>query len=261
MELEVRRRDDIEMEFVLSGVDPAFANALRRVMLREVPVMAIDEVEFIVNDSVMYDEVLSHRLGLVPLRTPDGYVLPSECKCEDKRCEKCSVKLTLKKEGPAVIMSGDLKSADKEVVPVSGSIPLVKLADGQRLQLIAIAHLGLGEDHAQWQPGVVSYKYMPIFELDAKACDACGSCVEWCPQKILKLISGKLGITGVEKCTMCRACVEACPRGAIKIGHDGSKFIFKIESTGALPPEQILSKALDILSDKCKDFIKQLKKL
>jgi ferredoxin len=60
---------------------------------------------------------------------------------------------------------------------------------------------------------------------------------------------------------MCRACVEACPKGAIKIRHDGSKFIFKIESTGGLPPGRILLKSLDILSDKCKDFIKQLKKL
>jgi len=261
MEIEVRKLAADEMEFLLSDTNPAFANTLRRIMLREVPVMAIDEVEFVANDSVMYDEILSHRLGLVPLKTPDGYILPSECKCDDKRCEKCSVKLTLKKEGPAVVMSGDMKSADKEVVPVSDSIPLVKLAEGQRLQLIAIAHLGEGKNHAQWQPGVVSYKYMPIFELDAKTCDACGACVERCPRKILELVGGKVGITDVEKCTMCRACVEACPRGAIKIGHDGSKFIFKIESTGALPPERMLSKALDILGDKCKDFVKQLKKL
>ena len=260
MEIEVRKLTADEMEFLLSGADPAFANTLRRVMMREVPVMAIDDVEFVVNDSVVYDEMLSHTLGLVPLKTPDGYVLPSECKCDDKRCEKCSVQLKLKKEGPAVVVSGDIKSADKEVVPVSDSIPLVKLTDGQKLQLIAIAHLGQGKNHAQWQPGVIAYKYMPIFELDAKACDACGKCVERCPRRILELSDGKLKITDVEKCIMCRACVEACPKGAIKIGHDESKFIFNVESTGALPPEQILSKALDGLGDKCKDFIKQLKK-
>jgi DNA-directed RNA polymerase subunit D len=260
MEIDVRKLTADEMEFLLSGADPAFANTLRRVMIREVPVMAIDEVEFVVNDSVVYDEMLSHTLGLVPLKTPDGYILPSECKCDDKRCEKCSVQLTLKKEGPAVVMSGDMKSADKEVVPVGDSIPLVKLNEGQKLQFIAIAHLGMGKNHAQWQPGVIAYKYMPIFELDAKLCDACGKCVERCPRKILELSDGKLKITDVEKCTMCRACVEACPKGALKIGHDDSKFIFNIESTGALPPEKILSKALDELGDKCKDFIKQLKK-
>jgi len=260
MEIEVRKSTADEMEFLLTGADPAFANALRRVMLREVPVMAIDDVEFVVNDSVVYDEIFAHTLGLVPLKTPGGYVLPSECKCDDKRCAKCSVQLTLKKEGPAVVVSGDMKSADKEVAPVSDSIPLVKLTKGQNLQFIAIAHLGLGKNHAQWQPGVIAYKYMPIFELDAKACDACGKCVERCPRKILEVSDGKLKITDVEKCTMCRACVEACPKDAIEIGHDGSKFIFTVESTGALPPEKILSKALDVLGDKCKDFIKQLKK-
>ena len=260
MEIDVRKLTADEMEFLLSDAGPAFANTLRRVMMREVPVMAIDDVEFVVNDSVVYDEMLSHTLGLVPLKTPDGYILPSECKCDDKRCEKCSVQLKLKKEGPAVVMSGDMKSTDKEVAPVSDSIPLVKLTEGQNLQFIAIAHLGMGKNHAQWQPGVIAYKYMPIFELDAKLCDACGKCVERCPRKILELSDGKLNIIDVEKCTMCQACVEACPKEAIKIGHDDSKFIFTIESTGALPPEKILSKALDGLGDKCKDFIKQLKK-
>ena len=261
MELEVRKLNGVDMEFVLSGADPAFANALRRVMLREVPVLAIDEVEVVVNDSVMYDEVLAHRLGLVPLHTPDGYVMPLDCKCDDKRCAECSVKFTLKREGPATVLSGDLKPSDKDAKPVSDSVPLVKLAEGQAIHLIGIAHLGLGKDHAQWQPGVVAYKYMPKFTLNEKLCDACGVCVERCPRKILELAGDKLRIIDVEKCTMCRACVEACPKGAITIGHDASKFIFTIESTGALPPERILAKALDSLGDKCKDFLKQLKKL
>jgi len=261
MQLEIRRLEGNEMEFVLSGADPAFANALRRAMLREVPIMAIDEVEFVANDSVMYDEILSHSLGLVPLRTADGYLMPDECKCKEGRCSKCSVDLILKREGPGTVTSGELKPSDKKVVPVSASIPLVKLEKGQKLEFTAIARLGLGRAHAKWQPGVVAYKYMPVFEVDLKACDGCGACIERCPKNILELSKDKAKITDIEKCTMCRACVEACPREAIRVNHDDSKFIFRIESTGSLPPDRILLKATEALGKKCKEFIKQVKKL
>jgi len=261
MELETRRLEGDEMEFVLSEANPAFANALRRAMLREVPIMAIDEVEFVANDSVMYDEILSHNLGLVPLRTPDGYLMPDECKCKEDRCSRCSVSLSLKREGPVTVTSGDLKSSDKKVVPVGASIMLVKLDKEQKLEFTAIARLGLGKEHSKWQPGVISYKYMPIFEVDLKACDACGACIERCPRNILELSKDKVKITDIEKCTMCQTCVEACPREAIRIGHDDSRFIFRIESTGALPPERILLKAIEALGKRCKEFVKQVKKL
>lgn len=55
MKLEIRKLEGDVMEFVLSGADPAFANALRRTMLRDVPIMAIDDVEIVANDSVMYE--------------------------------------------------------------------------------------------------------------------------------------------------------------------------------------------------------------
>jgi len=261
MELKIKKLDGDEMEFVLSGTNPAFANALRRTMLREVPIMAIDEVEFVANDSVMHDEILSHTLGLIPLRTQDGYLTPDECKCKEGRCPKCSVSLTLKREGPVTVTSGDLRSSDKKVVAVSSSILLVKLGEGQKLEFTAIARLGLGKEHSKWQPGVVAYKYMPVFEIDLKACDGCGACIERCPKNILELSEGKAKIIDVESCTMCRACVEACPRDAIRVDHDESRFIFKIESTGTLPPERILLKATEALGKKCKDFVKQVKKL
>jgi len=261
MKLEIRKLEGDVMEFVLSGADPAFANALRRAMLRDVPIMAIDDVEIVANDSVMYDEVLSHTVGLIPLRTPDGYVLPDECKCKEGRCPRCSVSLTLKREGPATVVSGDLKSSDKKVVPVSGSVPLVKLGEGQKLEFTAIARLGLGKEHSKWQPGVVAYKYMPVFEVDLKACDGCGACIENCPKNVLELSKDKARIIDLEKCTICKACVEACPRDAVRVGHDDSRFIFMIESSGALPPERILLKSIETLGKKCKEFVKQVKKL
>jgi len=262
MQLEIRKLEGDEMEFVLSDLTPAFANSLRRTMTREVPVMAIDEVEFKVNDSAMYDEILAHRLALVPLRTPlKGYVLPKECGCREGRCPKCSTDLTLKLEGPATATSGDLKSSDDEVKPVSDSIPLVKLEKGQRLELTAIARLGLGKEHMKWQPGIVAYKYMPVLEFDQKACDACAECVKACPKNILEVAGGKIRVKDLTLCIMCKACVEACPKDAVKLTGDPTKFIFRVESSGAYPPEQLLLQAIKVLQDKFEEFSKKAGKL
>ncbi len=262
MQLEVRKLEGDEMEFVLNDATPAFANALRRTAMRETLVMAVDEVEFRVNDSAMYDEILAHRLAMVSLRTPlKGYNLPGECGCREGRCPKCSVDLTLKREGPATIMSGDMKSSDEEVTPVSGSVPLVKLEKGQRLELTAIARLGFGKDHARWQPGVVAYRYMPVLEFDEKACNACAECVKACPNDVLEIVGGKIRVKDLTLCTACEACVEACSPKAVKIWRDQTKLIFRIESSGTLPPEQILLRAADALGQKFEEFSKLVKKL
>jgi DNA-directed RNA polymerase subunit D len=136
----------------------------------------------------MYDEVLAHRLAMIPLKTPpSGYVLPSKCKCGGEECPSCTVELRVKAEGSTTVMSGDLKSSDEEVTPISNSVPIVKLVEGQDLEFTAIARLGLGKDHSKWIPGVVAYKYMPVINIALKKCNGCEKCVEACPKDVLGL--------------------------------------------------------------------------
>jgi len=256
MQLEIRKVDGHEMEFVLSGSNPAFANSIRRVAMWEVPVMAVDEVEFKSNDSAMYDEIIAHRLALVPLRTPTkGYNLPEECSCRVGRCPKCSVELTLKKEGPAMVTTGDLNSSDDEVRPVSDSIPIVRLERGQKLELTAIARLGIGKNHAKWQPGLVTYKYMPRIEFDEN-CNACGECVKACPKGILEVAEGKILVRDLTLCSLCKACVEACPNDAVKVSGDPTSFVFRVESSGAFPPDQLILQTMRVLEKKFEEFSK-----
>lgn len=56
------------MEFDMMGVDPAIANALRRILIAEVPTVAIEHVFMVNNTSIIQDEVLAHRMGLIPIK-------------------------------------------------------------------------------------------------------------------------------------------------------------------------------------------------
>jgi DNA-directed RNA polymerase II subunit RPB3 len=84
------------MRFELSNVDLSVANALRRVIIAEVPTMAIDMVQVKENTSVLNDEFIAHRIGLVPLRSDnvDQFVSHSSCTCTEF-CERCSVRYVL----------------------------------------------------------------------------------------------------------------------------------------------------------------------
>ena len=164
MDIKVLSREQDTLRFVLSDVSPAFANALRRIILAEVPVMAIDDVMILENNSVMYDEILAHRLGLIPITTDQTYNLPEECTCKSELgCEKCRASLSLEVEAADsvdTIYTSSLKPENPEVKPVSDKIPIIKLAQGQRVKLEAYARLGRGRDHAKWQPAsACTYSY------------------------------------------------------------------------------------------------------
>jgi DNA-directed RNA polymerase subunit D len=145
----------------LEGIDRSYANAVRRFCIAEVPAMAIDDVVILENSSVLYDEILAHRLGMIPIKTDlNRYNLPEDCDCGNiLGCHKCRVLFVLDAKGKdkvSTVYSGDLVSEDREVRPVSESIPLVKLAQGQSVKLEAYARLGKGKEHAKWQPCTVA---------------------------------------------------------------------------------------------------------
>ena len=164
MDIKLVSREQDTLRFVLSDISPAFANAFRRIIMAEVPVMAIDDVMILENNSVMYDEILAHRLGLIPVTTDQTYNLPEECTCKSELgCEKCRASFSLEIEASdpvEVVYTSHLKPENPDVRPVSDKIPIVKLAQGQRIKLEAYARLGRGNVHAKWQPvSACTYSY------------------------------------------------------------------------------------------------------
>jgi DNA-directed RNA polymerase subunit D len=267
MEVRIIEKTDLTARLVIEGADTPFVNALRRIMLTEVPSMAIDEVVIIENSSMLHDETLAHRLGLIPLKTDlDTYNLPEECPCKSEfGCNLCRVALTLEAEATentTTVYSKDLQSDNPDIIPVSDKIPIAKLAPEQKIKLEAYARLGKGKDHAKWQPvSSCTYKYMPKIEIDEEKCDLCGKCVDICPKRVFTKVNKKIEARNVNECTLCQDCVDVCPKDppAIKIEGGKNTFIFDIESTGALPAERIILEATSIIDKKSKEFIKELK--
>ena len=151
MSLNIISQNEQKVSVKLKGIPLQYANALRRICLNGVPIYAIDTVDMMTNSSVMADEGIAHRLGLIPLKT--------ELSAVEQDNESDKVMFTLdsgETTETRTVLSGELKSLDDVIKPVSDDIPIVTLAPGQRLKLEAYARLGRGTEHAKWNSANVS---------------------------------------------------------------------------------------------------------
>ena len=151
MSLSIISQSEQKVSVKLKGIPIQYANALRRICLNGVPIYAIDTVDFLSNSSVMADEGISHRLGLIPLKT--------ELSDVQQNNESDKIMFTLdsgETENTRTVLSGELKSQDNTVKPISDNIPIVTLAPGQRLKIEAYARLGRGTEHAKWNSANVA---------------------------------------------------------------------------------------------------------
>ena len=229
--IEIIKIEPDSIEFRLKDADLAFANSLRRVILSEVPTMAIDMVQVTENTSPLFDEFVVHRLGLIPLISEDidNYNFPLNCSCKEG-CDKCKVDYDIivkcdDNKDTIDVTSDDIKPKNKEikVVPVKydGQNPIVitKLKRGQSINMTLTAKKGIGKTHAKWSPVCTCVmKQVPnveILKMDGdnflnnllpddkkKFCEACPSKVFIYDKKEDKIIIDK-----PEKCTYCEECL------------------------------------------------------
>ena len=261
MEVELIESDSKKnkLVFVLKGSDPSFANAIRRCSIEEVPTMAIEEVEIRKNSSVLYDEMLAHRLGLVPLTTDlKSYVLPEKCKCEGEGCARCRLTMTLKASGPGTVYASEIKTKDPKVKPIHPETPIVKLLKGQKIEIEAYASLGRGKEHMKWSPGLVYYKYKPSVKLGKVTNPE--EVAKACPAGVFEVKNGKL-VVNEKKLLMhdLAGTAEKVSGGSVQVEESPKDFVFHVESWGQLSCKELIEQAASEFQAQLEEFEKLIK--
>ena len=243
MKVTLLFKSDSKIKMMIEDVDVGFVNALRRILVSEIPAYAVDHIVVYENTSQLYDEILAHRLGLIPLSTPLNVTK--------------EVTLSIEKEGPCIVYSGDMVSDDELINPIIPDIPITKLGDNQKIKINCIATAGTAKTHAKYQTCLVFYKYFPVIEINKK-CDLCGVCVEACPRNVLEIKNDSIETANIEECTLCRSCEEQCDLKAINVSYDPRKFIFTIENYGNMSIKDLIEVSTSIIEEKCDNFITAL---
>ncbi len=258
MKLELIHKE--KDKYVISmDVEDWYANLIRRLILREAPTLAIEDVVFKKNDSALYDEIIAHRLGLLVLSTPlKDYNFKDKCQCGGAGCSHCQVKFTLKEKGPKMVYAKSLKSSDPKVVPVYPDTPIVKLAENQELVLEATAILGRGREHAKWSPGYAYFKYFP--EIKIGKVENPEEIVKACPKNIFEFKNNKLSLNEKKliDCHLCNACVDES-NGKIAIKENSNKIIFYAESWGQLKVKEMFAAGIEAFDEKLDEFTKLMR--
>ena len=241
--------------FVLEDANDVMVNTIRRIIVEEVPTLAIEEVSFVKNGSAMYDEFLAHRIGLIPLQTDlKSYTLPEKCKCKGKGCVHCQLHFKLKVKGPAIAYAGEMVSKDPKVKAVHPKMPIVKLLKKQDLEFQGIAVLGKGKDHIKFSPGIVHYQGVPEIRVMKNS----ERVSKICPKKVFDYSGGKLKVKDEMKCNLCMACAE---QGEVEVKGSSKDFIVSVESFGQLTPKEMFIAAVEIFDKKLDEFSKLLAKV
>lgn len=212
----------------------SLANAIRR-SVAEVPTLAIDGVEIFKNDSALYDEMLALRLGLVPLKT------------EKAMTKKTKIDLKLSKTGPCTVYSSDL---DGNAEVVHGKIPIVILAEGQKLELVATATLGRGIEHAKSIPGLCYYRHI----VEVKSSPANDKIVENSRGMIKPEKKGSKWLCDLNEAEVIE--LEKMDKESVKPSEE---MLFVIESYGQMDAKDILTKAVAALEENLEEFEKNIK--
>ncbi|KAH0646225.1 hypothetical protein KY285_034786 [Solanum tuberosum] len=281
--IKIREVKDDFMKFELRETDASIANALRRIMIAEVPTIAIDLVEIEVNSSVLNDEFISHRLGLVPLTSERAMSMRFSRDCDacdgDGQCEYCSVEFYLRvkclSDQTLDVTSKDLLSSDHTVVPVDYSdtsssfdntpnkgIIIVKLRRGQELRLRAIARKGIGKDHAKWSPAAtVTFMYEPEIYINEDMMESLTleektELVESSPTKVFGIDpeNKQVIVVDPEAYTYDDEVLKKAEAmgkpGVVEIHAKEDSFIFTVETTGAVKASQLVLNAIEVLKQK-----------
>jgi len=241
-----------KLTFMIKGSDEVFANTIRRMILEEVPVLAVEDIEVKANSSALYDEMLALRIGLVPIKTDlSSYRLPKSQDEIDEKSAQCTLQIKLKASKKGYVYAEEAESSDPKCTFVYPKMPVAKLLAKQKLDLIMTAVMGKGRDHAKWVPGWAFYKNEAILKIGKiKNSELL---LKKCTDGVFKK-SGS-GLTVVEEKAAGSNLLEYYSEldSGVTVEYTDN-IIFTLESWGQLSCKQLLETSAEILIEKAKEL-------
>ncbi|KAK9451615.1 DNA-directed RNA polymerase [Limtongia smithiae] len=284
LKVKISYLTDTSTEFDLIGIDASIANAFRRIMIAEIPTLAIEYVYIENNTSIIQDEVLAHRLGLVPLNANPDYlrwfkkndpgfeptdydtvVLRLQAACTDNpnHPEGTTDPKLLYHNAHVYASQIQFEPQGRQlewfpdgIVPTNPNILIAKLRPGQEIDLTMHCILGVGQDHAKFSPvATATYRLLPIIDILAgpitgelaKKFRACF------PKGVIGInAKGEAYVKDARKDTVSREVLRHPEfEDRVRLGRQRDHFIFSVESTGAMTPDDIFLKSIQLLRKKC----------
>ena len=232
-----------ENQFVFTAdIDESLANAIRR-YANEIPIPAIDEVEIIKNDSPLYDETISHRMGLIPLKMEKGIN------------DKTPVHLKLVSDKEGIVFSGELQG---NIEVVYDKIPITSLNKGQELEILATVKLGKGSQHSKFSPGLMFYRDVNEIILEKTLAERIKKAL---PSVEIKEKGDKIIIIDDKReeiTDLCEGIAERANKKA-EIKPTGERLI-TIESFGQIKADEIFREAIEVLKEDLAELAKKISK-
>jgi len=240
-------------------------NSIRRIMLSELPKLAIENIVIYDNTSALFDEIIGHRIGLIPIPTDISLLnFREDCTCNGAGCPSCTVRYTLSKEGEGKVTSGDLQPSEESWKIKEDKIPIVDLYNDQRLILEVEAVLGQGKNHAKWisviSPG---YRFIPTITFDEKKKKEVEEFVLDLPEGLVSIKKNTLELSDIKKLPILESYINKEKIDFIHVDLDDKHIQFHFETDGSLDAPMALNKSLQIFEDKIDEFeglIKTIKK-
>lgn len=278
-QIKVQSVSPTTMEFDLIGVDASFANALRRILIADVPTMAIENVYILNNTSIVQDEILAQRLGLIPIKADPTLFefkqagdAPTDL---NTIVMKLDVECTRVKNGnsPDAIVNESILSGllefdpradqverfqDNPIRPVFDDILIARMRPGQKIESEVHLMKGVGKDHAKFSPvATASYRLLPhIVIKEPITGELAKKFVSCFPEGVAEVrdINGvpTAVVVNPRKCTMSREALRH-PEFSdnVILSRKRDHFIFNIESVGIITPQDLLLQAIAIMIEKC----------
>ncbi|XP_053160164.1 DNA-directed RNA polymerases I and III subunit RPAC1 isoform X1 [Hemicordylus capensis] len=291
--VDVVHMDESTIEFDMVGIDAAIANAFRRILLAEVPTMAVEKVFVYNNTSIVQDEILAHRLGLIPIRADPRLF---EYKSEEDECDeintlqfqlkiKCSKNPHAGKESSDpnelfinhkvyskhmewVPLGSQADNLDASFRPVHDDILLAQLRPGQEIDVLMHCVKGIGKDHAKFSPvATASYRLLPEITLlqpiEGEAAERLKKCFSPGVIEIQEIKGKKVArVANARLDTFSREIFRHEDlKNLVRLGRIRDHYIYSVESTGILPPDVLVSEAIKVLMGKCQRFLEELKSI